>query len=58
MKLSDNLTIISYVLTLILSLLLIGRVINTSCFSWIDYGAMFVTLFTNLGINITAALGK
>ena len=58
MKLSEVLAIISSVLTLGLVIFLIGRVINTPCFSWIDYGSMFGTLFINLTINIMGALGK
>ncbi len=58
MKFSNILNILASLLTLILVLFLIGRVINTECFSWIDYSTMFVTLFTNLGINILAALGR
>ena len=58
MRISDVLTIISSILTLILILFLIGRVIDTLCFNWIDYGAMFGTLFVNLGINILANLEK
>ena len=58
MKLSDSLTLVSSIMTLALILFLIGRVVNTDCFSWLDYGAMFVTLFSNMGINILGALGK
>jgi len=58
MKLSDTLNIISAALTLLLALFLIGSVINTQCFKWVDYTVMFGTLFINLGINILAALGK
>jgi len=58
MRISDVLTIISSILTLILILFLIGRVIDTPCFNWFDYGAMFGTLFVNLGINILANLEK
>ena len=58
MKISDILTIISSILTLILILFLVGRVVDTTCFNWFDYGAMFGTLFVNLGINILATLDK
>lgn len=58
MKLSNILTILASILTLILVLFLIGRVIDTPCFSWFDYGVMFSTLFINLGVNILAAFGK
>jgi len=58
MKLSDILTIISSILTFLLIIFLIGRVINTVCFDWIDYVIAFGTLFANLGINILAALKR
>ena len=58
MKISNILIIISSILTLMLILFLVGRVIDTLCFNWFDYGAMFGTLFVNLGINILAALKK
>ena len=58
MKLSDTLTIISSIITFILIIVLLGRVINTECFNWLDYSVMFGTLFGNIGINILTALGK
>jgi len=58
MRISDVLTIISSILTLALILFLIGRVLDTPCFNWFDYGAMFGTLFVNLGINILAAFDR
>ena len=58
MRISDVLTIISSILTLALILFLIGRVMDTPCFNWFDYGAMFGTLFGNIGINILASLDR
>jgi hypothetical protein len=58
MKLSNKLTIISAIMTLFLVLLILGRVIGTECFKWLDYLIMFGTLFGNLGINILSAIGK
>jgi len=58
MKLSDILTIMSAIITLILVLFILGRVIGTGCFNWLDYLIMFGTLFGNLGINILSTMGK
>jgi len=58
MKISDTLTIISSIMTFILIIILLGRIINTICFNWLDYLIMFGTLFGNIGINIISALGK
>jgi len=58
MRLSDVLIIISTILTFVLALFLIFRIINTICFSWLDYSVMFLSLFGNLGINILAILGR
>jgi len=58
MKLSNILTIISSIITLLLVFFLVGRVINTKCFSWFDYSVIFGTLFSNMFINILAALDK
>ena len=58
MKISDFLTIISSILTFLLIIFLISRVLNTSCFDWIDYIIAFGTLFANIGINILAALER
>ena len=58
MKLSDISTIIALILTFFLIIFILGRVIDTICFNWIDYSVMFGTLFGNLTINILAALGK
>ena len=58
MKISDVLTIFSSIITLVLILFLIGRVMDTPCFNWFDYGAMFGTLFGNIGINILAAFDR
>ena len=58
MKLSNILTIISATITLFLVLFLLGRIIGTECFNWLDYSIMFGTLFENLGINILTAIEK
>ncbi len=58
MKLSDILTIIASIIIFGLTLFISGRLINTSCFNWLDYMIMFGSLFGNLGINILSALGK
>jgi len=58
MKLSDELNLISSIITFTLILFIMGRVKSTDCFNWFDYFAMFGTLFGNIGINIISALGK
>ena len=58
MRLSDILTLISSILTLMFILFLTLRSIKSICFNWLDYGVAFGTLFANLGINILAALGR
>ena len=58
MRFSDILTILSSIITLFLILVIITRIINSPCFTWLDYLTMFGTLFVNLGINILAALGR
>jgi len=58
MKLSDILTILASIITFGLILFILGKVTNTTCFSWVDYFIMFGTLFGNLLINILSALGR
>ena len=50
--------IISNIITLLFILFLIVRTINTECFSLLDYFVAFGSLFSNLGINILAAIGR
>ena len=56
-KLSHKLSFTSNITTLLFAIIIIGKSINTSCFNWFDYTATFITLFANIGINITAAAG-
>ena len=58
MKLSDILNLVSAILTFLFVILLMFRSFNSGCFSWLDYGFAFTTLFLNIGINILAALGR
>jgi len=58
MKLSDILTLISSILTLLFIIFLIRRSMISGCFNWLDYWVSFATLFMNLGINILASIGK
>jgi len=56
-KLSSKLNVASSVLTLFLIIFLIGKNINSECFSWADYSIGFGTLFGNITISILSASG-